>query len=86
MRAEEISKLVRRRPFIPIRLHSTTGQFYDIRHPELIWVHRQRVDVALDPDTQTGIVDRVEYLSLLHIVRVEDLAAPISPSKGNGEP
>ncbi len=83
MRAEEIAQLLRRRPFQPFRLHVTTGQTYDIRHPEFIIVQRQSAEVGLDPDPRTGVVDRVEYLSLLHIVRIENLDAPVPPARGN---
>jgi hypothetical protein len=85
MRAEELVQLAKRQPFIPIRLHLTTGQTYDIRHPELMWVYRQRVDVALNPDPKTGVLDRSEHLSLLHIVRVEDLESSASPKGSNGD-
>jgi hypothetical protein len=84
MRAEEITQLLRRRPFQPFRIHATTGQHYDIRHPEVVIVQRQCMEIGLDPDPKSGVVDRVEYLSLLHAVRIENLDAPASPSKGNG--
>ncbi len=86
MRAEELVHLIRRRPFQPIRLHLTTGQTYDIRHPEFIIVQRQSAEVGVDPDPHTGVVDRVEYISLLHVVRIENIEAPIGPAGGNGEP
>ncbi len=85
MRAEEIMQLVRRRPFQPFRVHLTTGQQYDVRHPEFIIVQRQCAEVGMDPDPNTGVVDRVEYVSLLHVVRIENLDAPATPSKGNGD-
>jgi hypothetical protein len=85
MRAEELARLIRRQPFQPIRLHLTTGQTYDIRHPEFIIVQRQCAEVGLDPDLKTGVVDRVEYISLLHVVRIENIESAIGPSKGNGE-
>lgn len=84
MRAEELMQLIRLKPFQPVRLHLTTGQTYDIRHPEFIIVQRQSAEVGLDPDLKTGVVDRVEYLSLLHIVRVENIESPVGPTKGNG--
>jgi hypothetical protein len=84
MRAEELTQLLRRQPFTPFRIHLTTGQEYDIRHPELVWVRRGCADVALDPDPKTGVIDRSERVSLLHIVRTEDIDAPIAPTKGNG--
>ena len=85
MRAEELARLLRRKPFRPFRVYMTTGQSYDIRHPEFMIVERQSAEVGMDPDTKTGVVDRVEYISLLHVVRIENLEAPVPPQKGNGE-
>lgn len=81
MRAEEFVQILRRRPFVPFRVHMTDGQTYDIRHPELVIVLRQRVDIGVGPDPATGVVERVDFCSLLHIVRVEDLP-PGAPSDG----
>jgi hypothetical protein len=73
MRAEELAELIRVRPFTPLRVHLTTGETYDITHPDQVIVLRQRVDIGLQPDPKTGVVDRVEHCSLLHVVRVEEL-------------
>jgi len=62
----------------------TTGETYDIRHPEFIIIERQSAEVGVDPDPQTGVVDRVEYISLLHIVRIENIEWPTSAADGNG--
>ncbi len=83
MRPEELSGLLRRQPFIPIRIHLTDGMTYDVRHPENVTVLRSRIDVAVDRDPATGVVDHIDFVSLLHIVRVEDVAAA-APSGGNG--
>lgn len=82
MSPEELLKLIRRRPFIPLRLHMTDGQTYDIRHPDNVLVLRTRVDIGRTPDPGTGVLSGVEYCSLLHVVRIEELqtAAP----SGNG--
>lgn len=73
MRPEELIELIRVRSFIPLRIHMTDGQTYDIRHPEAVIVLRSRVDIGMKPDPITGVVDRVEHCSLLHVVRVEEL-------------
>ncbi len=83
MRAEELTELLRRRPFVPLRIHLTGGQTYDIPHPDLVLVLRQRVDIGLLPDPATGVLERVEHCSLLHIVRVEEL--PPAAQAGNGQ-
>ena len=68
-----MTELLKTRPFVPLRIHLTDGQTYDIRHPDLVLVLRQRVDIGLKPDPATGVLERVEHCSLLHIVRVEEL-------------
>jgi len=85
MRATELTELVRRRPFTPLRLHLTTGETYDIPHPDFIWVRRQCADVVTNSDPKTGVIDRSERISLLHIVRIEDVESAAQPKNGNGE-
>jgi hypothetical protein len=76
-------ELIRKRPFGPLRIHLTDGNNYDIGHPDQIIVPTGRVDIGVAPDPKTGVVDRVEHSSLLHVVRVEELS-PTSAG-GNGE-
>ena len=73
MRPEEIRERLRRQPFVPIRVHITGGKTYDISHPENIIIGRSRVDIGVGGDPAAGVVDHVDYVSLLHIVRIEDL-------------
>lgn len=74
MRPEELLQRIRKRPFTPLRLHTTGGSAFDIHHPDQIIVLRGRVDVGVGADDgHNGVADRVEHLSLLHITRVEEL-------------
>lgn len=82
MRPEELLKLLRRRPFIPLLLHMTDGQTYEIRHPDNVIVSRSYANIGTTPDPATGVLEGVEYCSLLHIVRVEELQAAATPSNG----
>jgi hypothetical protein len=77
MRPEELKELLNMRPFVPLRIHRTDGQAYEIYHPDLVLVLRGRVDIGLQPDPASGVLERVEHCSLLHIVRVEELP-PVS--------
>lgn len=81
MRAEELIELIRVRPFVPLRIHMTDGQTYDIRHPDAVLVMRQRVDIGVRPDPMTGVLERVDHCSLLHVVRIEPLP-PTTPADG----
>lgn len=73
MRPEEFRELLNTQPFVPLRIHMTDGQTFDVHHPEWVLVLRSRVDIGIPADSETGILDRVEHCSLLHVVRVEEL-------------
>jgi hypothetical protein len=74
MRPEELRELLNTQPFVPLRIHITDGKTFDINHPDFVLVLRSRVDIGMPQDPESGILDRVEHYSLLHIVRVEELA------------
>lgn len=86
MRPEELTALIRNRPFVPLRIHLTDGRAYDLGHPDQIIVLRGRVDIGVEPDPATGVVDKVEHCSLLHIVSVEELGSSSTGEGGNGRP
>jgi hypothetical protein len=66
--------LLRKRPFVPLRIHMTDGHAYDIQHPEMMIVSRSHAMVGLQPNSRTGGVDRIEHCGLIiHIVRFEEM-------------
>ncbi|HWB08906.1 MAG TPA: hypothetical protein VG826_06770 [Pirellulales bacterium] len=71
---------------MPLRMIMTDRQTYDIRHPEMAMVLRQRVDIGVRPDPATGILESVAHCSLLHIVRVEELPRSAPGSANSGLP
>lgn len=73
MRPEELRALLRRTPYIPIRIHFSDGLTYDIKHPEMAFLTRSTVEIGIEEQEGSGIADAVHYCSLLHIVRVENL-------------
>ena len=73
MRPEELRTLLRRRPFVPIRIHLTDGTIYDVRHPEMALLTRSTVEIGVEKQEGSGIADDVVYCSLVHIVRVENV-------------
>ncbi len=73
MRPEELRTLLRRRPFVPMRVHLTDGTTYDVRHPEMALLTRSTVEIGIEQEDGNGIADDVMYCSLVHIVRVQNL-------------
>jgi hypothetical protein len=85
MRPDELIQLIRNRPFAPLRIHVTGGKHYDVQLPDQIIVLRGRVDIGVGADPETGAAERVEHLSLVHVVRVEELASSSSRETGGGD-
>jgi len=82
MRAEELTELVRRQPFSPLRIHISDGRTYDVVHPDQIIVLRQCVDIGIKPDAKTGVVEGVDRVSLLHVVKVKQMDSASATEPG----
>jgi hypothetical protein len=72
---EELQEAARRQPFEPFRLILTTGDAYDIRHPDLIMVGRRSALVGVTNDPHGAAYDRTIKVDLLHVAGIEDLSA-----------
>lgn len=72
MPPENLEDYLRARPFVPFRILLSTGQTYDILHPELVMVGKRTLIIGITSDP----VPRYEHsvtVALLHIVRLEPL-------------
>jgi hypothetical protein len=75
MMQQDLLEWTRRRPFEPFRLYVSDGTAYEIRHPELCMPTFSTVIIGLPRDPAQPIAERATMISLLHVVRVEPLAA-----------
>ncbi len=82
MTADAVFSRLRRRPFVPFRMILSSGANYDILHPEMLFVSKSGVTVAIyDKDQRTSpdeIPMRESLVSFLHITATEDLPQPMS--------
>lgn len=73
MTLETIRAMLTRRPFEPMRVKTSNGEIFEIRHPEMASIARSAL-VIVHPDADGAPSDKVEYLSYLHIASIETLA------------
>jgi hypothetical protein len=74
--ATDIQARVKKQPFEPLRIITSSGEYYDIYHPDLIMVGVRNITVGTASEKNPTIYDRSTYLSLLHITAMESLPAP----------
>jgi len=73
MTVQTFREMLARRPFQPVRLTMSSGQTYEIRHPEMAMLTRTSILVGVDlaPD---GVPAEFKILSLLHVTAIEPVA------------
>jgi hypothetical protein len=70
MTLQTFKDLLGRRPFEPFRVILSSGQAYDVRHPEMAWLTRTTLYVGTNTAPE-GVPEEAVMCSLLHIASVE---------------
>jgi len=78
MTVQTFRELLTQRPFKPFRLVMSSGQAYDVRHPEMAFLTKSDILVGIG-DTDEGVPAEFKICALLHVTSIEPLS-----SKGNG--
>jgi hypothetical protein len=71
MTVQTFRELVARRPFKPFRLVMSSGQTYEVRHPEVAMLTRS--DMLVGTDLEDGVPAEFKICSLLHVATVEPI-------------
>jgi len=82
---EEVQSRIRARPFVPIRIVTSSGQMFEAYHPDLILVGRRDLVIGRSSTENPAHYDQLTRIALMHITALEDLPVPSSPT-GNGQP
>ena len=82
MSPADVLPALRKRPFEPFRIQVSDGSAYDVRHPELVMVGLGSLSVGIPAANQPQpVYERVETISMRHIVKLIPLAAAAAPSR-----
>lgn len=82
--SQDILDRVRKQPFVPIRFVTSSGESYEVRHPDMVWVGRRDIHIGMSSRGNPSIYEQVSRVSLLHITAMEDLPVKKGKSNGNG--
>ncbi len=81
MTVQTFRDLLTQRPFRPFRLVMSSGQTYEVRHPEMALPTRTDILVGIDAD-EDDVPTRFNICSLLQVVTIEPLSgAGAKPSE-----
>ncbi len=80
MYPQDLESELKKKPFQPFRIVTTTGKSYDIteRDVPMIMVGKRTVIIGFRVAESDANFDRYEVVALVHIVRLEPLPLPQS--------
>jgi hypothetical protein len=73
MTTQTFRDMLTRRPFQPVRLTLSSGQAFEIRHPEMAMLTRTSILIGTDIDEE-GVPQEFKIVSLLHVTSIEPLS------------
>ncbi len=80
MTVDAVFARLRRRPFVPFRIILSSGTTYDVLHPEMLFISKSGMTVAIYDRDQRPSPDEIpvreSLVSFLHIAETEDLPQP----------
>jgi len=71
MTVDEVREHLATTPFQPVRIVTSSGDRYEVRHPEMAFLTRCGLIIGLEE--YDGVPSRHRTVSLLHITAVEPL-------------
>ena len=81
LRPESLRDELHRQPFVPLHIFLTGGKTYDIRHPEMAMITSREVYIGGEETSPgSGIAKGCDLVSLLHVVRVEQMPYSSTPT------
>jgi hypothetical protein len=81
---EHILDRMRQRPFLPVRITTSSGNTYDVTHPDLALVGRRDLIIGAANARNPATYDAVSRIAIGHITATDDVPAAADAS-GNGQ-
>ena len=73
MTVQTFREMLAKRPFMPFRLVMSSGEKYEVRHPEMAFLSKTDIYVGIDI-ADDDIPNHYKICSLLHVTAIEPLS------------
>lgn len=73
-RPDDILARLRVRPFEPFRIVSSSGQGYDVTHPDLVIVNVRHVIIGHPARTNPGVSQSESQVALMHVTDLQPMS------------
>jgi hypothetical protein len=80
---ETIQARLRQKPFVPIRFVTSSGESYEVHHPDLVLVGQRDLIIGRASKKNPSLYDLASRVAIMHITAMDDL--PAGKPTGNGQ-
>jgi hypothetical protein len=70
---EDVQARLRDQPFRPLRIVASSGQTYDVRHPDMVLVGDRFLIIGTPSAKNPTLVDQVARVAMVHVTDLQDL-------------
>jgi hypothetical protein len=74
MTTEDVAQEIDRQPFVPFRLHLSSGQTIEVLYPNTAWVRQNTLLIVHPLDRGTSRIGNYDVIALRLIERIEQLS------------
>jgi hypothetical protein len=78
--SDDIQRRLRQSPFISVRIIISSGQTFDILHPDLVLVGRRDITIGMASSENPAQYEQTSRLPIMHVTALEDLPTNIPAS------
>ena len=82
--ADDVQARLKQTPFVPLRIVSTSGQTYNVPHPDLVLVGRRYIIIGTPSNENPTQFEAESRVAVLHIADLQDMPHGVAP-QSNGE-
>ncbi|MGW8256548.1 MAG: hypothetical protein ACWGMZ_03585 [Thermoguttaceae bacterium] len=72
---DDIQNRLRQSPFTPVRIIISSGQTFDVYHPDLVLVGRRDMVIGMASEKNPAQYEQITRVPIMHITALEDLPA-----------
>ncbi len=76
MTVQTFRDLLKAQPFRPFRLVMSSGEKYDVKHPEMAMLMRTDIMIGIE-ESRDGLPTRFKICSYLHVTAIEPIDGPV---------
>ena len=84
--ADDVHNRIRERPFVPVRVVTSSSQTYDVTHPDLVLIGRRTLVIGAASNENPSHFETISRVAIMHITDLQDLPGAPTATGANGAP